>query len=286
MPKMLQALAVLLLTAVLVGVYAFAEARRDPLVRQAAIALPGWPAGQPPIRVVLLSDIHIASAAMNADRLTRIVALVNAQRPDLVLIAGDFIAGHDPHGAAQFAPQLVAPLAGLKARLGTVAVPGNHDHWTGLGVLHAALARAHVTLLANQAVARGPVAIVGIDDDYSHHARLDASLAALNGVAGVPIVLTHSPDIAPRLPASLPVLLAGHTHCGQVVLPLIGPVSDVTKYGARYRCGLVREGRRTIVVTGGLGTSGGPFRLGAPPDLWVITVGPDKAARGGTDTID
>jgi predicted MPP superfamily phosphohydrolase len=274
MPKLLQAIAAILIAIALVAAYAFAEAQSDPIVHRADVALTDWPAGARPVRVALLSDIHIASATMDAARLTRIVAQVNALHPDLVLIAGDFIFGHDPHGAVRFAPQLVEPLSKLNAPLGTIAVPGNHDHWTGLGTLRAALAKAHVTLLANQIAVRGPLAIVGIDDEYSHHAKIASTMAALGSARGAHVALSHSPDIAPLLPAALPVLLAGHTHCGQVVLPLIGPVSDVTKYGARYRCGLKREGRRTTIVTGGLGTSGGPFRLGAPPDMWLISFGP------------
>jgi predicted MPP superfamily phosphohydrolase len=93
-------------------------------------------------------------------------------------------------------------------------------------------------------------------------------------IAGARLILTHSPDIAPTLPDEIPLLLAGHTHCGQVVLPLLGPVAEVSRFGARYRCGIRREGNRVVVVTAGLGTSGGPFRLGAPPDLWLLTLGP------------
>jgi predicted MPP superfamily phosphohydrolase len=93
-------------------------------------------------------------------------------------------------------------------------------------------------------------------------------------LTGARLILTHSPDIAPNLPPQVSLLLAGHTHCGQVVLPLLGPISEVSRYGARYRCGIRREGGRIVVVTAGLGTSGGPFRLGAPPDLWLLTLGP------------
>lgn len=272
MHKGLQAIALLLMVAALVCAYSFAEALRDPVVRRASVTLPDWPQGARAVRVVLLSDIHIRSAAMDQRRLARIVGKVNALKPDLVMIAGDFIFGHDPDGAARFAPSL-APLASLRAPLGVVAVAGNHDHWTGLNALRSELSALHVTLLANSVAVRGPLAIAGIDDNFSKHDDIAATISALNRVRGARVALTHSPDIAPKLPAQLTLLLAGHTHCGQVVLPFIGPVSDVSRYGARYRCGMKQEGRRKIIVTGGLGTSGGPFRLGAPPDLWLITLG-------------
>jgi predicted MPP superfamily phosphohydrolase len=263
----------LLLATVILG-YAFLEARRDPVVRRTSIALADWPAGAHPIRLVLMSDIHIGSPAMDAARLTRLVGQVNALQPDLVLLAGDFIAGRVPHSAAWLAPRLVAPLAGLKAPLGVVAVPGNHDHWTGLDDVRQALTRAHVTVLANQAQARGPIAIAGVDDNYTHHDNAPATFSALAQIAGARVVLTHSPDLVRKLPGAPILLLAGHTHCGQVVLPILGPVSNVSHYGMRYLCGIMKDGARTVIVTGGVGTSGVPFRLGAPPDIWLITLGP------------
>lgn len=252
--------------------WCFAEARRDPVVRRADIALPRWPAGASPVRAVLVSDVHIGSLAMDAHRLNRIVTQINALDPDLVLIAGDFIAGHAPDGAARSGEALVAPLGRLKARFGVFAVPGNHDHWTGLARIRDQLARAHVRVLQNQAVAAGPLALGGVDDDFSGHADVAATMRGVRALPGAPLLLTHSPDVAPDLPADAPLLFAGHTHCGQVVLPFHGPVNEVSRYGPRYRCGLVREGWRTVIVTAGLGTSGGPFRLNAPPDLWLVTL--------------
>ncbi|WEJ99100.1 MAG: metallophosphoesterase [Candidatus Sphingomonas phytovorans] len=251
---------------------AFLSARADPIVRRADVALPGWPAGAAPVRVVLVSDVHIGSAAMTQGRLARIVGQINALSPDLVVLAGDFVFGHDPAPAAEMAEMLVEPLSGLRARLGVVATLGNHDHWTQPALIRRALERAHVTVLENQAVARGPLAIGGVGDLFSHHADLRATMAAVEALPGARMMVTHSPDLASSLPPDLTLLLAGHTHCGQVVLPLLGPVSEVAQ--PRYRCGMVREGGRTTVVTGGLGTSGASFRLGAPPDLWLLTLGP------------
>ncbi|WP_375398551.1 metallophosphoesterase [uncultured Sphingomonas sp.] len=258
--------------------YAFAEARHDPVVRTARIALPGWPAGAAPVRMVLISDIHIGTAAMDAARLDRIVMQIDALRPDLVLIAGDFIFGHDPRGAERLGPAMVAPLSRLRARLGVVAVMGNHDNWTGAATVRAQLASAGIIVLENQAIVRGPLALGGVGDDFSGHADLPATLAALRRLPGARVLLTHSPDLAPMLPDDTTLLLAGHTHCGQVVLPLFGPLSEVSRYGNRFRCGLIVEGSHIIVVTGGLGASGVSLRLGAPPDLWLLTLGPKVSA--------
>ena len=72
------------------------------------------------------------------------------------------------------------------------------------------------------------------------------------------------------------MILAGHTHCGQIVLPLYGPITSVTRYGRRFQCGIAHEGARTVIVTAGIGTSVMPLRLFAPPDLWVLDLKPRR----------
>lgn len=261
--------------ALALGVYGWREARRDPVVRRADIALPDWPAGAPPISVALFSDIHAESWTMDAGRLARIVAQVNALHPDLVIIAGDTINGMGEAEVARALPALSA-LGGLKAPLGVVGVLGNHDYWTDPVATRQALAAQGVTMLANDAVARGPLAIGGLDDQPTRHARLGKTVTAMAGLPGARILVAHSPDIGPDMPDDVALLLAGHTHCGQVVLPWIGPVTHVSRYRARYLCGLVREGRRTVIVGAGLGTSVLPVRFLAPPDLWLIRLGPPR----------
>ncbi|WP_375393123.1 metallophosphoesterase [uncultured Sphingomonas sp.] len=264
--------------AVLAGV-GYRHARADPVVRRMTVRLPHWPAGAAPVTVALLSDIHLGGPAMDASRLARIVAQVDALRPDLVLIAGDFVFGHDPAKGVRFAGGLAAPLARLRAPLGVVAVLGNHDHWTAPAAVTGALGRAGVTVLANQAAERGPLAIVGVDDAFSGHAAPGAALAAARRLPGAPVLLTHTPGLA-LPPGAAPLVLAGHTHCGQVVLLWVGTVVATSPllhrrlFDPRYRCGAVRDPGRLTIVTAGLGTSVVPLRFGAPPDLWLLRLGP------------
>jgi uncharacterized protein len=225
----------------------------------------------PPIRVVLLSDLHVATPGDDPRRLAETVARVNQLRPDLVLIAGDFLST-DSLAFAAPAADAVAPLAGLRARLGTVAVLGNHDD-PDHRALDALLPRVGVTLLDNQAVRRGPLTILGVGDTFTGHARPAEALAAARPLGGQPVVLAHEPDVTPKLDRSLHLVLAGHTHCGQIAPWPIGPIVTASAYGRRYACGVVSEGDRTILITAGLGTSNLPLRLGAPPDLWVIDFG-------------
>lgn len=242
-----------------------------------------WPAGSPPLRIALLSDIHIGGAAMDARRLDRIVDQVNARSPDLVLIAGDFIYGHSPEDGRAASAGLTAPLKRLKAPLGVVAVLGNHDHWTDPDAVQEALEAAGVAVLRNAATTRGPVAIIGIDDAFSDNDRIDLAMKSADGPPGFPIALTHAPDLAFSLPANVNLVLGGHSHCGQVVLPLIGAVAERSPkmnkplYDPKYRCGVVNDAGQTVIVTGGLGASGPPLRLGAPPDWWLITLEPRRA---------
>lgn len=264
--------------------YAKHEARADPVLRRLRVNVTGWPEGAKPVTVALISDIHIGSRAMDTARLARIADQINAAHPDLVLIAGDFIYGHGPEEGARLAPGLTAPLARLHAPLGVVAVPGNHDHWTGVRAVREALEAAGVTVLANQAVRRGPLRILGFDDSFSGHADVGVTLRSGAGLGGVPVALTHSPGIIGRLPPGVNLLLAGHTHCGQVVFPLIGAPTDWPDppkrlYDPRYRCGVVRDPGRVTVVTGGLGTSGPALRLGAPPEIWLLTLMPAAMAQ-------
>lgn len=249
------------------------QARAMPVVRRADLPMPGLPIDAQ-VRVALIADIHIGTLAMDAGRLERIVAQVNALHPDMVLIAGDLIEGNTPGSAARLAQRLVTPLSGLRSRLGTVAVLGNHDHDTGAAAVRAALIRAGVTVLENGAAVRGGIAIGGIGDDYSRHADIAGTMRAVRATGRPFVILTHSPDLVPDLPPDAHIVLAGHTHCGQAYLFGMRLSPEVSRRGDRYRCGLIRDGSRTVVVTAGLGTSGAPFRLGAPPDLWLLTLRP------------
>ncbi|HEU0097639.1 MAG TPA: metallophosphoesterase [Allosphingosinicella sp.] len=260
--------------AILLVGFSYWTAVSDPVVRSARVAVAGWPSGQPRLRLLLMSDIHVGGPDMPPERLRRIVGQVNRLKPDLVLIAGDFVTDKRLATRHYSHDEAVAPLAGLRPRLATVAVLGNHDHWRDAGAARRALARAGIHLLENEAVQLGPVAVGGLDDDFTDRADLAATLAALRALKGPRLILSHSPDPFADPAPDVFLMLAGHTHCGQVAPPLIGPLSTMSDYGRRYACGLVREGGRTLVVTAGLGTSGIPLRLGAVPDLWLVEIGP------------
>jgi hypothetical protein len=248
-------------------------ATREPVVRETRVMVAGWPQAQRPLRVLLVSDIHVGRPDMPIERLERIVEQMNALRPDLVLIAGDFVSHKSLWEPTHPSAVVTGPLAALKPPLGVFAVLGNHDHWGDAAATYRALAGAGVRTLTNQAVRVGPFALGGLDDDHTGRARLGQTLAEMRALGGVPILLSHSPDPFPDVPEWVPLMVAGHTHCGQISLPLVGPLATASRHGRRYACGRIDENKRTLIVGAGLGTSVLPLRIGAVPDMWLIEVG-------------
>jgi predicted MPP superfamily phosphohydrolase len=253
----------------------------SPVVRRAEVTLP-FPADAPrrPVTVALLTDTHLSGPDNSPGRLARIVAQVNALHPDLVLLGGDYI-GDDKGGATYDALASIAPFAGFRAPLGVVAVLGNHDSRSGRNRValsaedwQAAFARIGILLLQDRAVRRGPLAIGGLKDIYTRKPDIAGTLAAMQRIGGAPVILSHGPDPFPQLPDAASLTLAGHTHCGQIALPILGITYVPSRYGLRYACGRYREGAKQMIVSGGIGTSSAPFRLLAPPDIWLVTIRP------------
>lgn len=249
------------------------NASADPIIRTARLTVADWPIGTPPMRLVLMTDTHVAGPDNPPERLERIVRQVNALRPDLILVAGDFHSGKRTATRLYTAREQTAPLRLARARLGTIAVLGNHDHRHNARAVAAGLRAANVTILRNSAVRRGPLIIGGVDDVITRHAHPAATLASMAVMgAGPRILLTHSPDIVADLPAPVDLVLAGHTHCGQISLPVVGALSYSSEYGARFACGDMVDGLQRVIVSAGIGTSILPMRFGAPPDVWLITI--------------
>ncbi|TVV70707.1 metallophosphoesterase [Sphingomonas solaris] len=263
-------LALLIVTG-LVG-WAYWTAISDPVVRFAEVEMLPPGSSQKQLRILLLSDIHVAGPDMSPQRLARIVRQANAQKPDAVLIAGDFVSDKQFATERFSVDEAVVPLRDLKSRFGTFAVLGNHDHWRNAAATRSALRRVGITVLDNSAARAGPMVIGGLDDAFTHHDDLSITLRAMASLGGEPVLLSHSPDPFPRVPAGVKLMLAGHTHCGQIRLPVVGAISYMSDYGDKYACGVVVEDGKTLVVGAGLGTSILPFRLGAAPDMWIIAV--------------
>ena len=264
-----------LLAGLLVLALGYSNARADPIVREAYVPVTDWPEGEAPLKILAMSDIHVSGPDMPPSRVRRIAAKLNGLSPDLILVAGDLISEKRTETKLYSEAEVAAPFADFSARYGMIVAPGNHDHWVDLDAMVAVLERQGITVLRNEAVRRGPLLIGAVDDDYTGHDDIPATFAALDALGeGPTVVLSHTPDIVPDLPHLVSAVFAGHTHCGQISLPVIGPISTLSRYGDRFACGMIRDGGQTVFVGAGLGTSILPLRYGAPPDVWLVTLGP------------
>jgi hypothetical protein len=254
------------------------------LVTRYRLTPPRWPAGMR-LSISVIADIHAGGPNMLASHIDRIVAISNLLNSDIVLLLGDYIATHRfvtervPYGVWARA------LAGLKAPLGTWAVFGNHDWWHDIDGVRAALAGVGIPVLENQAV------LIGAPDRRFWLAGLGDQLAfplghaQFRGVDDLPhtldqietdhpvILMAHEPDIFPEVPDRVSLTLAGHTHGGQIRVPFIWPRFVPSHYGARFAYGHIQETGRHMIVSGGLGCSNVPVRLGVPPEILRIELG-------------
>ncbi len=271
--KRIWALALLVL-AIAVLAKGYWNATRDPIVRTATLRIKDWPANTPPLKILLISDTHVTGPDMPPERLRRILRQLMAQKPDLILLAGDYISEKQVSTRAYSPAELAAPFAELSAPLGVFAVMGNHDHWADVNAITLEMQRNGVQVLDNGAARAGPLVIGGIDDEFTQHDNMRATFAAMDALgAGPRILLTHGPDVVPDIPAPVAAVLTGHTHCGQIVLPIIGAISYVSRYGDRFACGDIDDKGQRVFVSAGLGTSIVPLRYGAHPDVWLVTMG-------------
>jgi uncharacterized protein len=214
-----------------------------------------------------------------------VVETASALKSDLVVLLGDYTTGY--LFIDQPVPHQVwaAELARIRAPLGTWAILGNHDWWNAHAEVRQALTGVGIPLLENRAVMLGPEGarfwLAGLGDQLAYplgHGRfrgvddLPSTLAQVRTDDPV-LLLAHEPDIFPRVPSRVALTLCGHTHGGQIRLPLIWPAFVPSKYGARYAYGHVVEDVRHLIVSGGLGTSLIPARLGVPPEIVHVQLG-------------
>ena len=236
-------------------------------------------------KIAQLSDLH-SSPLVDKEHLEHAVDLALAEKPDLIVLTGDFI-GHTlrthPQEIHKFESQyldnLVAALGRAKAPFGTYAVLGNHDFWSGPEVTqricHDFETRAGIPVLRNQNIVlkRGEATLhlVGIDD-YWHTWDLKKALRRVPSTS-LKILLSHNPDINRHLmPAHrIDLVLSGHTHGGQITFPVLG-APFATHMNKRYLKGLVRDGDRQTYITRGVGHLVVPIRFNCPPEVTLITL--------------
>jgi hypothetical protein len=238
---------------------------------------------------------------MPPERIADIVAQTNALRPDLIVLLGDYASRYQWFWRRVPESDWARALGGLRAPLGVLAIQGNHDMWvdhdwqarrTGPTRVRRALEAVGIPVLDNDAVrlAKGgrPFWVAGLADQWAITGARDIIARperfGYGGVDDLPgtlsrltddapaILLAHEPDIFPQVPRRIALTLAGHMHHGQVRLMGFAPVVP-SAYGRRYLYGHIVEDGRHLIVSGGLGCSGVPVRIAAPPEIVLVELG-------------
>jgi hypothetical protein len=273
--------------------YGFGEPVLQLGVTRYRLSPPQWPADFR-LNIAVIADLHACDPWMSLERIHNIVERTNSLNADIIVMLGDYVAGH--RKVTRFIPagEWAPVLAGLKAPLGVHAILGNHDWWEdktvqregkGLTVARRALEASGIPVYENDAkrLSKGgrpfwlaglgdqlaymparrfrPVRRIGVDD-------LGATLSKVTDDAPI-VLLAHEPDVARRVPARVALQLSGHTHGGQVRLFGWSPVSPS---GQQLAYGHIRM-NCDVVVSGGLGCSIMPFRLGVPPEIVLVSLG-------------
>ena len=270
-PKRLRVvLAAIILSAALIAFWGFFIEPDLLVIREQTITIDNWPQHLDGLRIAVISDIHVGGSFITDEKLRTIVARTNERQPELVVILGDYM----KREAVE--PEVFgAVLKGFSAPLGTYSVLGNHDWWYSGDKVRGGLEQHGIKVLENEVLqlnARGTsLWLVGLADLWTRAQRIEETVAKVP--EGQPsIALTHNPDIFPLLPQRVPLLLAGHTHGGQVRFPLIGTVVESSRYGDRYVKGHVFENNHHLFVTTGIGTSIVPVRFGVTPEIVLLTL--------------
>lgn len=268
--------AMLSCAAVLIGIRAFVVEPEIFEVNRTEVRLENWHPEHNGLRVAVLSDIHLRNHPEDLARMDRIVATVNAEKPDLIVLLGDFLGARIDPEHENASPALIAKkLSRLQARYGIFSVLGNHDWWIDGKGMKRELEKAGIRVLENETETleiRGkPLNIVGLPDMTTRHARLRPD--RLPDPATPTLLLSHDPDYFTY--STLPdyeFMLAGHTHGGQVQLPTVGAIIVPLQLSSPFSNGMFRHEGRRLFVTRGLGTSVLRMRLFCKPEIAILTI--------------
>lgn len=276
-----------LAVAALGGIWAFGVEPRALAVRRFAVP---WPGGAGRLRLGILSDLHAALPHMGEGRIRRICARLLAEDPDVVLLPGDFVATGTVGVVALPPARIARALAPLAADRPAFAVLGNHDHDHGGRRVAAALEEVGIRVLRNEHVRLpapfGELVLAGVDDPVT--CRDDLARALWGTGEDEPVLLlAHTPDIHLRVPERVRLVVAGHTHGGQVRLPGLPPPVTMSRLPRRHAYGLHRMGGRHLLVTAGVGTTGLPVRFARPPEIVVLDLMGDgtHASAGAREAV-
>lgn len=228
------------------------------------LTLPKWNASG--LRVAVLSDFHLTGAAQT-DRAIAAAQMAFAEKPDIVVVCGDFIE-HDLPQELDNTKRFLAAFD--QATCPCVGVLGNHDYWSlATEDLVATIRRSRLKLLRNEIFELDGVSIAGVDDFIGSRAKFD--FYPPGRVSKSLISLMHEPDIVKRQPRHVSLQLSGHSHGGQVCLPF-GQHLHTPGFAKQYIAGFYPHAKVPLYVTRGIGTTGVDYRLFCDPEVSLLTL--------------
>jgi hypothetical protein len=251
------------------GVYPFLEAKWCRVTR-VTVGLPNLGSPFEGKTIAFLADVH-HGPFVPLSYVRDIVAMTNALKPDLLLLGGDYC-----HRGPRFIAPVLEELGKLKAPMGRFAVLGNHDHWDGYKESVEGLEAAGIPLLRNSGTwlekGSARLRIGGVGDLWCDKQDVGKALGDATD-RDATIVLSHNPDVAETLQdPRVGLMLSGHTHGGQVVMPVFGAPWTSSAYGQKYSQGLVRGPACNVYITRGVGTVGPPGRMNCRPEIILLTL--------------
>lgn len=250
--------------------YGLLKGRRDLRVREEVFHLPMLPRALEGYTIVQLTDIHYGIYTGEED-MRPIIERTLALRPDMIVLTGDLIDRHPRH-----IPDALRSIRALRARDGVFSILGNHDYYTGFEAVLAALNRTHIRSLVNEHTVirpgdQGGFTLAGVDDFWAYRMAPGRDCDVRLSLEGsspdrAKVLLAHNPKVFHRAKTQADLQLSGHTHGGQV-----NPGS-MMKLALDYVSGVYRDGDSTLFVSNGLGFTGPPVRLSAPPEIAKIVL--------------
>jgi uncharacterized protein len=268
------AFAILLLILSCVIYAVFIEPNRL-VVHQETIQIDNWPAELSGLRIAMIADIHTGGPFINEKKLRKIVELTNQQNPDLIVLLGDYMSPNSWHSHRVEPEVTAAVLKDLHAPLGVYSILGNHDWWYNGAKVRHALEENGIHVLDEEVAEvkwRGrSFWLIGFADLWTRPQHIQETIRKAPEGATT-IGLSHNPDIFIHMPQTMPLMLAAHTHGGQVKLPIIGTPIVPSYFGPRYTAGHVFENGHHMFVTTGIGTSILPVRFRVPPEIVILRI--------------
>lgn len=265
----------LLLMAVCLGIWSVLIEPNRLVVHQETIRIGGWPKELNGLHIALISDVHTGGPFIDEKKLNEIVEKTNALHPDLIVLLGDYMSGNNWHSHRVEPEVTAAVLKNLRAPLGVFAVLGNHDWWYDGKKVRLGFEQNGIRVLEDEVLELNwqgkSFWLAGLADLWTRPQRINETIAKTPADSTV-IAITHNPDIFPNVPQRVPLLLAGHTHGGQVNIPFIGTPIVPSDYGPKYTAGHVAENGHHLFVTTGIGISILPVRFRVAPEIVLLTI--------------